>query len=742
MTHGARSILTLVALLTWGPVAFFASVCTAADPAAAVAPVTTAATTGPQIVSVQAGFAGKFKLGSWAPFEIELRGGAEATRGTVEMVLLDGDAVPSRVTAPADGLLDLRAGETLRVPLVAKLGQLHGQIVVTFRGEMGPLATRSFETAVSGPFAGILPVGRELFVRCGRPTASAGDSPRRDPNGPNIVDVARLAELPTNWLGYEGVDAVLLVTGDETQNEALLADSPQLQALALWVRMGGRLVLSVGRDAPRLLVADSALARLAPGKFEAMVRLPQTAPLEAYADGSEPIDIAAARAWQSPKLVDVRGRIEAYFGSRARDLPLVIRTSHGFGEIVLLAADLDLPPLSDWSGRGQLLDKLLRRSRRPVTESEDGTLGQVTTLGFSDLSGQLRGALDQFEDVPLVPFWFVALLILAYILCIGPLDYYVVRRVLRRPEATWVTFTLTVVAFSVGAYVLAERLKGTELRMNQVDLVDFDAEGGLVRGTSWQTIYSPDSAMYDLSLTPPPTTAGSQPPATALSWSGLPGSGFGGMRPAAGSLPLFTTAYDFSRQLDRMIGVPIAVWSTKAFVGRWWADAPGPIEADLSDHGKLVGTVTSHLDAPLDDCLLIYENWAYPLRQFKPGDRVNVDAQIDPQTIETYLRRVRVQGDRDVAPPYDRASFDIPRIIEIMSCHELAGGESYTFLAGAYQPFVDLSGAVRNGRAVLIGRQAHGATELVNGKQSLAAAPGQRWTFYRFVFPVSESHQK
>ena len=347
-----------------------------------------------------------------------------------------------------------------------------------------------------------------------------------------MVDVAALAELPTNWLGYEGVDAVLLVTGDEAQNQALVVDSPQLQALDLWVRMGGRLVLSVGRHAPQLLAADSALARLSPGKFEAMVRLPQTAPLEAYADGSEPIDIAAARAWQTPKLVEVRGRIETYFGSSARDLPLVIRTPRGFGEIVLLAADLDLPPLADWSGRGQLLDKLLRRSRRPVTESEDATLGQVTTLGFSDLSGQLRSALDQFEDVPLVPFWLVALLILAYILCIGPLDYYVVRRVLRRPEATWVTFTFTVVAFSVGAYVLAQRLKGTELRMNQVDLVDFDAEGGLMRGTSWQTIYSPDSAMYDLSLTPPPLAAGYQRPATAALVVRLAGLGL--WRHAAG----------------------------------------------------------------------------------------------------------------------------------------------------------------------------------------------------------------
>src|SRR5690606_29737313 len=101
--------------------------------------------------------------------------------------------------------------------------------------------------------------------------------------------------------------------------------------------------------------------------------------------------------------------------------------------------------------------------------SQAGTLGAVTTLGFVDLAGQLRGALDQFPDVPLVPFWLVAILIAAYIACIGPVDYYLVRHVLKRPESTWVTFSLTVVLFAAGAAGLAYNLKGNELRVNQLD---------------------------------------------------------------------------------------------------------------------------------------------------------------------------------------------------------------------------------------------------------------------------------
>ncbi len=96
-----------------------------------------------------------------------------------------------------------------------------------------------------------------------------------------------------------------------------------------------------------------------------------------------------------------------------------------------------------------------------------------------------------------------------------------------------------------------------------------------------------------------------------------------------------------------------------------------------------------------------------------------------------------VRGDRDFVPPYDQSSFDVPRIVEVMSCHELAGGRGYTGLEGTYQEFVDLSHLVLDGRAILIGRQPTSATRLFSGDEPIDDPDGQHWTFYRFVFPVS-----
>lgn len=701
----------------------------------------------PSIVGLRAGFDGRFKVGYWAPFEVEIQGGDNAVRGRVELTVLDGDAVPSRVGAPPGRGVMLGSGERVSVGLYAKIGQLTSDVIVDLRADGQLLASRRFSTSEHPELAGILPSSQELIVTLGSPL-TAHDSLAFDERHAKIANVAELRQLPADWWGYEGVDAVILATGHEALGSQLLADSPRVDALDQWVRMGGRLILGVGRQAEKILAPESPLAKLAPGTLEALVPLRQSTMLETYAETGEPLEAAGGPfALQIPKLRDVRGRIEAYAGLHSRDLPLVVRTPHGFGEIVFIAFDLEQAPLSQWAARPQLFDKLLRRSKSNAGQSESGTLGQVTTLGFVDLAGQLRGALDQFAGVQLVPFWLVAVLVLAYIACIGPLDYFVVKKVLRRMEATWLTFAITVVGFSAGAFALAYGLKGREICVNQVDVVDFDTETSLVRGTLWANLFSPKTDTYDLSLRPP--AAGGQPaaPEIIFSWMGLPGNGFGGMDhgtkfggvdPAAGRMPLFTEIYDFASKLDRMDRVPIAVWSSKAFVGRWWQRGESQIEAQLSDQGKLVGTLTSHLNAPLEDSVLLYDRWAYPLKQFKPGQQIDIETGLDPQTVDTYLRHVTAQGDRNVALPYDPRSFDVSRIVEIMSTYDLAGGEKYTGLANAYQGFVDLSELVKNGRAVLIGRRAQSATELLRDGRPLGNDLGQHWTVYRYVFPVRQ----
>jgi hypothetical protein len=701
----------------------------------------------PRIVALRAGFDGHFKVGYWTPFVVELEGASQPFAGRVELVVPDGDGVPTRVVAPSDGELSIGPGERKSVRLYARLGQLAAQATVGFRGSVGLLATRQFATQSDGPLRGVLPSSETLVVSLAAPDDREASA--RALRGVHLAAISDAGALPSDWWGYEGVDAVIVNTDDDAISSQLATPSPQLAALDQWVRLGGTLLVSVGRNAERVLAAGSPLADLAPGTFEAFVPLRQSSVLETYVETIEPISPDAPFEIRVPQLRDVRGKVEAYAGTHPRDLPLVVRTPRGFGQVVFVAFDLDRAPFAGWAARPQLVDKLLR-GVRPAEHAESAGLGAVASLGYVDLAGQLRAALDQFDGVRPVPFWLVAVLITGYIAIIGPLDYYLVKHVFRRMEATWITFGVTVLVFCAGAYALAYGLKGTRVRANEIDVVDFDATSGLERGTSWSNVFSPRNETYNLSLAtqPPPRGDGA---GMLFSWFGLAGSGFGGMdvpgraiggiATASRTLPLFVEAYDYSPRLDALRHVPIAVWSSKTFVGRWWRQTAPPVEAYLADRDKLTGTLTNRLAAPLSNAVLIYDKWAYVIGTLEAGRELDIES-VDPQTVHTYLRRVQARGDRQVAAAYDREAFDVPRIVEMMTAHDLAGGRNYTGLANEYEGFNELSSLVQNGRAVLFAQSHERAARLERDGTPLAGvesegAQSQAWTFRRCVFPVA-----
>ena len=93
-----------------------------------------------------------------------------------------------------------------------------------------------------------------------------------------------------------------------------------------------------------------------------------------------------------------------------------------------MAVDLDQPPFVQWKARGNFVSKLLGYPARGNEGAPDRSVaGQAATTGLTDLTSQLRGALDQFAGVKLVPFSVVALLVFGYILLIGPGDYFLVQ---------------------------------------------------------------------------------------------------------------------------------------------------------------------------------------------------------------------------------------------------------------------------------------------------------------------------
>ena len=578
--------------------------------------------------------------------------------------------------------------------------------------------------------------------------ALGGLDPQRQPAVARLDD---LEHLPEQWYGYEGVDALVLCTSKPALWRGLGRERARIEALDQWVRMGGRLVLCVGAEAAVVLAKDSALARFAPGRLQKMVALRQTGGLETYAGSTNAILPAASdTALAVPRLGDAEGVVEV----RELDLPLLIRTARGLGQVVFLAADLDQPPLSRWSDAAPLAARLLDLPTDRLPPAEDRGTG--VTLGYSDMAGQLRSALDQYDGVHLVPFWVVAAVLIGYILLIGPADYFFLRKVVGRMRWTWLTFPAVVLVLSGAAWLLAHGLKGDRLRVNQVDLVDVDAVSGQIRGTSWMSVFSPSTQSFDLSAQPRLLSGrpGSRA-AIPVAWLGLPGKGLGGMDPQTTDTVGWDSRYEFSPDLDAMEGVPIRVWSSRSFTARWIAQAPpNAVQADLTEDEQLLGAVTNNLAFPLSNCILLYGRWAYELPTLAPGQPITLTTmtpQSDLRTRWTGRKLVLKSGDggeektgyHETEAIYDRTSTDALYVLRMMMFYEAAGGRSYTGLSDDYQRFVDFSGLLKTGRAVLVAeapealRDARSGAAWRNGGRAIGQAPGDRHAVvYRFVLPV------
>jgi hypothetical protein len=450
------------------------------------------------------------------------------------------------------------------------------------------------------------------------------------------------------------------------------------------------------------------------------------------------------------RLADVQGTVVA----QEADMPLVVRTVRGFGQIIFVAVDLDRPPLAGWLDRPALVAALLDL---PVGRAEESSeAGAMMHFGYNDLSGQLRSALDHYEGVWLVPFWLVAGLIVVYLLLIGPGDYFFLRKFVGRMSWTWLTFPAIVLLVCLVACGLALGLKGNELRVNQVDLVDVDAASGRARGTTWLSIYSPRMESFDLSVQPRWSNTGTPRDSRAwMAWLGLPGGALGGMNPRAGGPVVWTDEFRYSPTLDALFDVPIQVWSTKSLTARWTAPQVERPAAELVDSGQvLIGSVTNPLACPLHNCIAAHGVLVYELGTIEPGATARIGMMTKRSELKTLLTGKKLvahaasasadeQYQRE-STPYDQSSADFPYILRMMTFYEEAGGHRYTGLWNAYQGFVDLSNLLKADRVILVGEgpdlpsdDCHGA-QLLRSGQAVAGPQDKHLTMYRFILPVKK----
>jgi hypothetical protein len=739
--------------------------------------VTALAAEGPKIVGAHLGLGDGYKVGFWAPLRVTVKGGDAPVGVTVMAITPDSDGVGVATSTPGARPLSTQPGAVSEENLYVRIGQQEAPIEVRIYADGRQVHRRVFSSSGGDPE--MIKSGEELplassttdrlFVQLGADTGVGAESETADYG--SISTAATLVtdadDLPRDAIGYDGVDAVVLVTGSRSGDVTagwmggLTASDAQIQALAEWVRGGGRLVLSCGAASATMLAEGGPLAEFLPGDYAGPSTIADTSAIERFADASSGDDIGAINqgvgTLNLALIENPRGVVLAHAGRTASETPLVIRAPLGFGEVTFVAFDLDSPAIIGWNGRAALMRQLLRLPMTPPTDSNQygGWWRQ------QDLVNNLLAKLDdEFIGVRTTPFLAIVGLVVLYLLLIGPGDYFFVKNVLRRVEATWVTFPILVAATSAAAYFGAYWLKGDKLRVNQVEIIDIDAADGATRGRLVTHLFSPTAKRYDLSLAPKSLTGEPMAPtASGTAWLGKPTLGLGGMQsPSSSSNQSGVTP---SYQIDStplvtgpqsgptIVGMPVQVWSTKSLVSRYEGETDRVVDSQLSrDRDDLVeGSLTNDCGVRLSDCRLLYGTWAWKLGAIGDGETKTIDPSVSPVRISTLLGKI------DEANPYDRFNrwTTIEAMGDALSVGTLAAGDGEA--ASRYLHDLDLAHHLAAGKAILLARVEDGPrSELVrpdgplvvegddkNGDGEEANDLRRRsWVFVRFLLPVEE----
>jgi hypothetical protein len=600
--------------------------------------------------------AGRSRNGVWTPVQVTLKAAADdITQGSFRLAVetTDGEAVPYVYTVPVPAI---PANSEQMVFAYVRPGSAGGTFTVRLQQSDGQdvQVMSRLQRDPSEPKNEVLEPRDVLYLTVGarlpglkravlepdRPAgAGEGEDEPEDRGKQRFAFIENVAALPDRWFGYDAVDVLVLTTASDTfVNQLLEMSKARRDALLDWVRRGGRLVLSVGRNqlsVARWLEKVPLIDCTFTGKVtrSALPRVEQWCGPQA-AQQKRPlrqVEIACVRpgpntyglVWEDPEASDLERR------------PVLLQGSCGLGRVILIAFDLDAPPFSTWSGQATFWKKLRAEiAPREIVADANRPAGQLAPRGEQE--AELKHGLETFEEVPVISFGWVALFILFYIVLVGPLDYLILKKVFKRLELTWITFPILVLIVSVAAYATAYYVKGDDLRMNKIDLVEIDLHGpGQVYGTSWFTLFSPRIQNYTVGLEPVAPGWGGRwseddagaptPPVTLAALDG-PESSLGG-----NSQSLFRRPYEYAGDAGGLRRVPIPVWATRTFTASWRVplrdrttkDQPPPIQAELriSRDGKaLTGALTNNLPAELQGAVLFFRGQWYQLGDLVPGE--------------------------------------------------------------------------------------------------------------------------
>jgi hypothetical protein len=512
--------------------------------------------------------------------------------------------------------LSLAAGVTKQFVAYVLAESPYGNVQALVRTQSGTVLAKAdapLAVAYGAPQPAVLVVTQS-------PTAVAGMAGLATPTGSHPqLHYSAPENLPGSAAALGGFSAVAIDQADTT-----VLSPAQAIALEGYVDAGGTLVVAGGLD------WRAATAGLPAGLLPArVVGLSSPVPLPGLAEllGAQPlraeVDVAVLKpvSGSSPTLMEGSG-------------PLAVQWQRGSGQVVLCAFDPLAPPLAGWPGTAALMSRLFAPAFQdsyygeqpslavnpttaqaqprnlgaaPITNigTSTGPNGNGALLSPTTASQGLLGYLEQMPGSSPPKAYLFGILLLGYVVVVGPLCFWALTRLGRR-ELAWVVVPGLAVAGGLLLYVSGAGVDRPVI-VNEVRVTQLAPGSHLAQLISLGAVYLPQGGSQDVELTgqfstAPPmigdlgANAGAQLAVGAApgpSRGSSLGSGFGGGR-ATGSAR----------------SVSLTVRGSNNSLGGWGASGTthlaGTVTASLAQSdGTLVGNVTNDLGVGLRDAQVV-----------------------------------------------------------------------------------------------------------------------------------------
>lgn len=389
-------------------------------------------------------------------------------------------------------------------------------------------------------------------------------------------------EIPENSFGLNSFAA--LVIGDAATGRW---STEQRAALAAWVARGGRLVVTGGPNARKVAEGLGELPPLRP-------RDSRTANgITALGSGS----LGGQWVLATGELIP-----EATKQAEQDGVPLVASRPWGSGTVTSLAFDPGTGTFGAWSGANAFWTRFALDTGMPT--SLQAPFGQNSTATFNPIGQQyqITNVLRDLPGLSLPPTWLVGLVLLLFIILIGPVNYLVLRRMDRR-ELGWITIPVLTIIFALGIYGFGATTKGRSITVNSVSIVRIAPDTRSAELQAFYGIFAPSRGTRDFGVA-------SNALFTSFSQSGL------GDSSELGREVIFDQGSN-----GGVRKASFAQWTQRTVAAQGTIDpAPLAIRAELRWVGtKLVGTVTNTTNRQLEDALLVYDNAYFNVGDLAPG---------------------------------------------------------------------------------------------------------------------------